>query len=301
MTLTHKTLTFAGILLCSMGLPRVSYGITGCNNSYLTGAYNIQVSSANVTSLLNTLNSSGSTGSTGGGTTATTTNPGGFGNNPNSLTGKVPGLGRFFFDGNGAIIGTVPGSTVNSTVGSYTVNNDCTATMKLNSGETFNAILAQSGGQVLFIESDSTGGGAVGQMNRASSACFPSGTAQSFAFSFFGAQPMPATSGSGTATTGPAFQPASAVGSITLDGINSFALSEWVYSSGSVKPVNATGTYTVGTNCNLQLTFTQPSGSTTSALPAGVRGLLVSSTMGLLVVQTDQVPTDIVTGELIAQ
>ena len=77
-------------------------------------------------------------------------------------------------------------------IGKYTVNSDCSATMSLNTGETFNAVLADSGKRVLFIESDSTGGGSIGELDLATTACVSAGSPRTFAFSFFGAMPASA-------------------------------------------------------------------------------------------------------------
>jgi len=337
MTPIHKTAAFAGILLYTLTLPQVSYGITGCTNGNLMGVYNAQISSAGLMNVLNTINGATTpttTGSTGTASTAAA-NPGGFGNNPNSLTGKVPGLGRYLLDGNGNINGTPAGTTGFITIGTYTVNDDCSATMKLNTGETFNAIVAASGARVLFIESDATGGGAIGELDLATTACIAGGGGpQTFAFNIFGAQqvsppstgtsPTPATGTSansslgsifsgnlasslaaaGTVPTSVTLQPTAALGSITLDGQGNFSLSEWLYASGSLKPVKATGTYSFGMNCNLKLTFNPATGATTGSsgsTPASIQGILVSSSTGLLTFQTDQVATDIVTGQLIGQ
>jgi len=319
MTLTHKAVSFTGLLLCSLTLPQVSYGITGCTNANLMGAYNAQISSSGLMNVLNSLNNgagsttpTGTTGTTSG-TSAAAVNPGGFGNNPNSLTGKVPGLGRYILDGNGSINGTPPGTTGYTSIGTYNVNDDCTATMSLNTGETFNAIVAANGSRVLFIESDTTGGGAIGELDLANTACISgAGGPQTFAFNIFGAQQVSTSSGGtstggtspGTTASAATFQPTAALGSITLDGQGRFSMSEWMFASGSLKPVKATGSYTFGMNCNLKLTFDPATGATTGsagATPAAVQGILVSGSSGLLVFQTDQVVTDIVTGQLIGQ
>lgn len=327
MTLTHKTLAMAGLLLCVLILPQVSYGITGCTNANLMGTYNAQITSSGLMNVLNSINS-GTSSPSPTGTTATkaaATNPGGFGNNPFSLTGKVPGLGRFVLDGNGNIDGMAPGATGLMIVGTYKVNDDCTATMSLNTGETFDAIVAANGARVLFIESDAAGGGAIGELDLATTACVAgAGGPQTFAFNVFGAQQAsPSTSttpkatldsifdtdlSSGlaahdTAPTSVALQPTAALGAITLDGQGSFSLTEWLFASGTLKPVKATGTYTFGMNCNLKLTFNATSGATTgsASAPAAVQGILVSGSSGLLVFQTDQVATDIVTGQLVGQ
>jgi len=44
------------------------------------------------------------------------------------------------------------------------VNDDCTATLKLTSGQTYNAVVTGGGKGVLFIETDSAGAGVVGFM-----------------------------------------------------------------------------------------------------------------------------------------
>jgi len=330
MTPTHKTLALAGFLLCGLTLPQASYGITGCTNANLMGVYYAQISSANFTSVLNTINGSsapgtGTTGTTGTTTTTTpaTTNPGGFGNNPNSLSGKVPGLGRYFLDGNGNIAGVAAGTSNTSgaanytVIGKYSVNSDCSATMSLNTGETFNAVLAESGKRVLFIESDSTGGGSIGELDLATTACVSVGGPQTFAFSFFGAMPASAPTTStvtgttttpigttgGTTTTTPAagtFQPTAAVGSISLDGSGGFTLTEWAFASGAPTKATSTGTYTVGLNCSLQLTFNPSTTATTGALAgAQFQGLLVTDAGGLVVTQGST--PSVFTGQLIAQ
>ena len=161
MTLTQRMYMVTGLLVC-LGLPRASFGISGCTTGYLTGTYNAQISSTNFMNVLNTLNSTAATGSgkggaqaldaslppfggptgfgtgmppaagasdSGGTTGGTTVNLGGFGNNPNSLSGQTPGLGRFFFDGSGNIVGLAQGANTNNVIiGSYSVNSDCTAT-----------------------------------------------------------------------------------------------------------------------------------------------------------------------------
>jgi hypothetical protein len=327
MTLTHKNLTFAGLLLCLLILPQVSYGITGCTNANLMGDYNAQISNSGLMNVLNSMSNVTSTpGPTGTTPIPATANPGGFGNNPNSLTGKIPGLGRYFLDGNGNINGVQPGATGFIVIGKYSVNDDCTATMSLNTGATFNAIVAANGTRVLFIESDSAGGGAIGELDLATTACIAGeGGQKTFAFNVFGAQ-QASTPSSGTTPTASvasifgtdlssgmashdtvpvsvAFQPTSVLGSITLDGQGSFSLSEWLFTGGSLKPVKATGTYTFGMNCNISLTFNQAASSTGSggATPAAVQGILVTGSSGLLVFQTDQVAADTVTGQLVGQ
>src|SRR5262249_36972361 len=158
----------------------------------INGIYNALVSSANFTNTINAVN--GVTGTTG-----TTGTQAGLGGSPNSLSGQTPALGRFYFDGSGNIVGnTSATSTLSLTVGSYAVVQDCTGTMKLNSGQNFDIVVAAGGDQVLFIQTDASGGGAIGTLQRSAPACagvivpYFSGAApdasKTYAFSAFGAQ-----------------------------------------------------------------------------------------------------------------
>jgi len=343
MKLTQRTFILGALLLSGLGLPRLSYAIVGCTNAYLTGTYNAQVSSANFMSVLNTLNGAaapaasvktddiggfggptgfwtgvgngdvpdnsfnGTTTPADGGTTGGTTGStsGGLGNNPGSLSGKTPGLGRFFLDGNGNVVGLSSANT-NTVIGSYNIASDCTGTLKLNTGETFYVVAAGNGAQVLFMQYDASGPGAVGVLDRSVSACADTGSPQSFAFSYFGAQAAAASSSSAatTAAASPAFLPTSAVGAISIDGQGGFMLKEWVFSSGAAKLASATGSYTITGDCNMVLKFSSSSGATTGSAgnaPSALRGLLVSGSMGLIIVQTDSSASDMVPGSFLAQ
>lgn len=336
---SQRTCLLAGLILCllGLGLPRVSYGVTGCTNAYLTGTYNAQVSSGNLMSVLNTLNgntstssnsgSGGSTGSVGSGSTAPnngffgpgtpSTAPGtggatggggttgsvstpGFSNNPFSLNGMLPSTSRFFFDGNGNIVGQNPNSgsgNLEVSAGTYNVNSDCSATIKLTTGQTFNAVVTSNGSQVLFLESDSGNAGVVGALQRSSNVCLnASSFPASFGFSFFGAQNSGA---SGTV----AFAPVSAVGSIVLNNDSTFSLSEWIFQNGGVTSFKNGGSYTVAADCSLSLTFNSGGGTTGSVgsftAPLLFRGALVNNRGGQLVIQPNSSTT--VTGEFFAQ
>jgi len=285
MRLTVRIVMAVASLLSGLGVLRVSYAITGCTNAYLTGTYNAQISSANFMNVLNALNTPA------GSTSKSTT-----GGPASGTTSSLPGLGQLFLDGNGNIVGT-SASSPNMIIGSYTVNTDCTGTANLNSGQTFYIVVAANGAQAMFMESDAAGGGSVGVLDRSTTACIGPGSEESFAFSYFGAQAP-------TGTSTPMFLPAAAVGSISLDGQGNFSMKEWVYANGSAMPVNAAGSYTIDYNCNLVLSFRPGSGATTGSAanaPAALRGLLVSGSMGLILVQTDQAPTDLVPGTFVAQ
>jgi hypothetical protein len=253
--------------------------------------------------------SSGTT-TTSGGTTGAVSTPPGFGSNPLSLSGSVPDLSRFFFDGNGNIIGQSPstapgGVTVNVTAGSYSINNDCTAAIKLASGQNFNAIVVNGGDKVLFLQNDANSAGVVGSLSRSTSACLNSGFSGSFGFSFFGAEPVAATGTTGAAAAAN-FSAFSAIGTLQLNSDGTFSMKQWTFQNGKMQPATATGTYAIGTDCGLSLTFAKPQGGTTGAAgsttftaPVLFRGALVNPTSGTLVVQPDTLTT--VTGQFIQQ
>lgn len=296
MTPTQRVLIVGGVLLSGLGLPRVSYAVTGCSNANLRGIYNAQISSGSLMNVLNTVN--GSTTTSGGTTSSsgsTTTTPAGLGSNPSSLSGPTPGLGRFFFDGNGSIVG-LSSANVNVPIGSYTVASDCSATVKLNSGRTFIAVVAAGGARVLFLES--SGSGTAGELDLSVSACNAADNPQSFAFSYFGAQRAASTAGTSGTAAGSMFQPAAAVGSLALDGQGAFTMKEWFSSAtGTAQLANASGTYAIGADCSIKLTFQ----TSDKGAPVAFRGLLVSGSSGLIMVQTDQTATDLVPGTLISQ
>jgi len=164
-----KTSIFA-VVLC-LGAPAAGFAISGCGNAQLSGTYNARVSSLNFQGILGI------------------NNAGGFGNHPSSLSGQTPGMGRFRFDGNGNIVGMAPGNNASLVVGSYSVSDDCSATLQLNSGEKFNAVVLAGGAQVMFIQSDAGSAGAIGELDRGANSCLTGvGMEQQIAFSFSGAQ-----------------------------------------------------------------------------------------------------------------
>src|SRR5258708_8704677 len=140
-----------GLTLCCLLLPQLSAAVSGCNNGYLLGNYNAEVSNLNLQSVLQSLNSTGATVSTAG--TPSTTPVVGFSGNRRSRSGSLPGASRFYFDGAGTVVGSGPASngvTMATAVGTYSVNLDCTASISLASGAAFDAVVAGGGKQVLF-------------------------------------------------------------------------------------------------------------------------------------------------------
>src|SRR5215472_8373566 len=173
------------VSLLLVSLPQLPAALSGCNNGYLLGTYNAQVSNLNLQSLLQAAN-----GSAPAVTPPATSPPAvvGFGSNPRSLSGSMPGASRFFFDGNGNIVGQTAitgGGTTSTAVGTYSVALDCTATMTLSGGATFDAVVAGAGSTVLFLETDSSGNASIGSLRRSAS-CVSLSYPQSFGFSFSG-------------------------------------------------------------------------------------------------------------------
>jgi hypothetical protein len=296
----RMTLLVAGATLCGLaGLPETSYAATGCTDAHLNGTYNVQVENSSIVSVLASLKA---TPSPEGGTVLPPPPTGGFGNNPNSLGGQVPGLGRFFFDGAGRIVGQAAaanGSSQNVIVGSYSVNLDCTASFKLNTGQSFNAVVAAGGDQALFMQTD----GVSGKLTRAANSCTPTvGTNQSFAFSLSGARRATVTStpATGTTTTTPtatvAFTPYSTLGSVSMSPDGTFVLRGWSFTGSATEAVTANGTYNLGFDCSLKLNF---GSDASAATPLSLRGFLVDQQAGILSVQPDA--SNILTTSLIVQ
>jgi hypothetical protein len=269
--------------------------------------------------------STGSTGAAGGNTGAATVSNAGFGNTALSLGGPVAGAGRFYFDGAGNIWGRQTGTSASAgqtmVVGTYSVNNNCTASMTLTSGEHFNAVIVDQGAQALFMQNDAGSGGSIGQLTRAVEACTgPVAFPQNFGFNLFGAQNVTAdttgtTAGStgAAATTTAAFMPYAAVGEVNLSDNGTFTLTEYIYQAGRSQSATATGTYTVSQDCNLQLTFASPAsggatGSATFQAPLTFRASLnrpnstgrnTNASSGILSVEPKSVTT--VVGTFVAQ
>src|SRR5437899_2791529 len=126
---TRRIFGIGFCVICCM-LPQLSAAVSGCTNGFLMGNYDAQVSNMNLQNVLQAVNSTGTTVTPA--TTPTTPIIVGFGSNPRSLSGTMPGTSRFFFDGNGTIVGQTAasnGGTLTTAVGTYNVNVDCTATI----------------------------------------------------------------------------------------------------------------------------------------------------------------------------
>jgi hypothetical protein len=319
---TQRTCLAAGILIFGLGLAKPSLAITGCTNTYLSGTYNSQITTLALGNAISAINApagtTGSTGATGAivasGATAVS---GGLGGNPSSINGYVPGLGRFYFDGNGNVMGLAANSTANAPIfapaGIYAVASNCTAAITMNSGQHYNAVIVDQGNQALFVQSDANGNGAAGVMQRSTNSCGVSQYPQNFGFQFSGALPAASSETSGstgstdstgvtgstgatgvTGTTGPVtLTPFSAVGILSLDGNGNFNVAEYQYAATGTQTLNFSGTYTVDANCSLNLSLTKPAAGVSGTItpPAAFAGLIGTNatsgttSTGLVIVQ----------------
>jgi hypothetical protein len=269
---SQATCVFGALLICGMGLgvPGVAYAVTGCTNANLQGTYTAQVASANLMTVLNAIS------------IPPGSNP--FVNGPFVSLGSGPSTSpQFFLDGQGNMVAQNT-AAAGTTVGTYNVNTDCSATISLINGATLNAVLVEGGAGLLFVQNNAASGGSVGALQRiGSGACLTDGTQPSLGFSFFGAQQNLSSTTPPTAT----FTPASGVGSLQLNGQGGFTLQEWVYQNGIITAATLSGTYTVAQDCSISLTVTPPSstgGPTTAVtVPVTFQAGLVNGT-GLLTV-----------------
>jgi hypothetical protein len=92
-----------------------------------------------------------------------------------------------------------------------------------------------------------------------------------------------------------------------LDGNGNFIVTEYQFGSTGTQALNGSGTYTVGTNCTLNLSFTKPAAGTPGALtpPAsfasliGTNAINSSSSTGLVVLQPSS--GQVISGVVISQ
>jgi hypothetical protein len=202
-------------------------------------------------------------------------------------------LGRYYFDGTGNIIGVTAASStspaVSLNVGTYTVNIDCSASVKFTSGAAYDIYLATNEQEGLYVRTDALGGSEFGNLRRAGSCIALNG---SYSFQAGGATTQSPTGGpTGTYAY-------SAVGSLALDGIGNFNLAQSLVTSAGAQKSTASGTYTVGGDCSVTLKFNSPSNSS-FVIPASFKILMIDSTTGMLALQPDSTST--LTGTLVGQ
>ena len=288
----YRNFVVTGLFACALAVPQ-AFAASGCTTTHLQGIYNVEINNASFQSVLQALQAANSTA------TASQAAPlSGFGDNPASLSGTLPGLGRYYFDGAGNIIGITPAKgsapAVNVAVGKYTINNDCSAKVSLASGAAYDVFLASGGKQALYLRTDTGGAGNVGILRRGGS-CVNLNYPGSYTFEFGGGAKQTDKAG----VTG--FAPYSAVGTVVTNGAGGFNFAQSLYTADGVQRSTSSGTYSVGADCSLSLKFSTAAGASSSGfvVPASFRVLMVDATTGLLSVQPDTNTT--LTGTLIAQ
>jgi hypothetical protein len=278
---SYSKLLVGGLFGCLFMFHGMLQAASGCNTGQLFGTYNVEV---------------GSIGFQGAITlppTTTTAAVIGFANNPNSLSGKIAGLGRYYFDGTGNIIGvtaassTSPAVTLN--VGTFSVNTDCSASVKFTSGAAYDLYLANNGQQAVYVRTDPLGGSEFGILRGAGSCVNLNG---SYTFQVGGVSTQSPTSGP---TGAYAY---SAAGTLALDGIGNFNLAQSLVTSAGPQKSTASGTYTVGGDCSVTLKFNS-TGNSSFVIPASFKILMIDSSTGMVAVQPDS--TNTLTGTLTGQ
>jgi hypothetical protein len=278
MTMHRHNFVVEGLIILSLAAPAILSAEAGCVNAQLSGLYNAQISNINTQNLLQSLKANLTPAATGAASKAP-----GFAANDNSLSGNLPALGRYYFDGSGNIIGLSAGKiAANLAVGKYTVNTDCTGKITLASGAAYDIVLANSGRSLAYVRTDGDGGGNIGVVQRAGT-CLSLNYPNGFTFAVSGASQQTDSSGA------TAFGPYSILGSMSLNGNGAFNMSETVYKASGVVRSTAAGTYTVGADCGVTFSFSKAAGANSSnfAAPASFRVLMVNSASGLLAIQPD--------------
>jgi len=283
-------------LLPSASFGQIPYGLgLSCNNGMLIGSYAAQMG-IDVVNAINNVNA----------TSGKAAADAGFGSSTGiasslTLSGKLLGLSRFLFDGNGNIVGatsstpsaTIPTGLANTSstnailvpAGSYTVNQDCTASITLTQGTsslTFNGVVAAGGNEVIIQETDTSNPGVVGTLTHGPNFCGTDyNNPQSFAFSYDGITAGAAATSSAAATPATLY---SNIGILTLDGNGNFTITYWENKGGTITRNGTSaaplyGTYSISnTNCTVSLTYTGTKGPAFSTLAtAGGLGAFVVS------------------------
>jgi hypothetical protein len=297
MKATLRIYLAAGVL-AALALPKPSLAIDGCTTAYLSGTYNAQITNIAIQSVAGAVN-----GATAGQTTAAGL-PGGFSSSPSSISGNTPGLARFFFDGNGNILGLAAGSASTALsyapVGLYAVASNCTAAFYLNSGQHYNGVVVAGGNAVLFVQSDAGSNGVTGILQRSANSCSASQYPQSFGFQLYGATAQTAApQGAAPAVPAVSVTPYSVVGLLNLDGNGNFTITQFQYGAFGTELANGSGTYTVGANCVLNLAFATGASSSITP-PASFAALISGTVMGSSMGATGMIALQPVSGQVIS-
>jgi hypothetical protein len=161
------------------------------------------------------------------------------------------------------------------------------ATTTIGSTTTFDAVLVDQGQEVLFVETDSSVPGVAGSLIKSRNSCVTGDFPVSFGFLTTGANVQPTTAGTGTTTTGGTLGASAytTLGSVSLNGIGGFTMTQTVVSGGAVQRVSSAGTYSVTPDCSLRLSFAAPASGTTTITPPPFRAILGLNGDGTVLVQ----------------
>ena len=256
----HCATTFTGLLF-ALTLTSNLHAITGCTNAYLQGSYGGQLSG------------------TAAGVTALSAK--------SSSTSPQLGLTRLVFDGQGTVTGSATfdataAASRSQITGTYSVNTDCTISLALTNTlagqQNWNGVLVAGGDRVYLAQID-TAAPFSGSVERARALCTAADFNGSYGFRRSGVT-LAASAGAANAA---ATTSSDSVGFISADGIGSFSLSESIAGSGSAGWNVSTGTYTIGEDCSVTLTFDASPGSGAAAV---IQGTLTNNHAGLVTIET---------------
>src|SRR5690349_5001934 len=104
MNARHWGFAVKGLFVFGLAVPVAWSANSGCVTGQLLGIYDAQFSNVNTQSILRSLHATPAPAST-----AAPSPKVGFAGNDNSLSGNLPALGRYYFDGAGNIIGVSTG------------------------------------------------------------------------------------------------------------------------------------------------------------------------------------------------
>jgi len=285
MTSSLRNLYLGGLFAFCLVAPKALPAASGCTTSQLFGVYDVQSTNLALQNVIRPIAS----------VPPTTTNAAvvGFLSNPASLGGNTPGLGRYYLDSTGNVTGVTAASStspsVGTNVGTYTVNADCSGRITFTSGAAYDIYLAQGGTVVDYLRTDASGGGEVGVLQRSNS-CVNLQYGGSFSYVVGGGNNQTTTTG-GTTTT--ALAPYSIVGAFTLNGTGGFSLSQSVLTGAGVQRSTAIGSYTVGNDCSIVMSFSSAAGSnsTNFVAPSSFRVQMSDSNSGFITYQPNSTTT----------
>lgn len=217
-------------------------------------------------------------------TTATASSPLAGSNTPIGLltagaanSAAFASVGRAFLDGNGGVFaGSTPGGSVIS-VGTYTVNGDCTisatitdtfatpggaGTTPVQASATFEGVVVQGGNEIDLTQTG-TASGTILTLRKTRQFCTVDGIFSAFGISATGVSTatIPSTTGTGPSTT---TTPFTIVGRFVADGAGNL-IQDNIAIASPLTNRQVTGTYTINLDCTGTATLTGADGKKKNA------------------------------------